>query len=158
MTYPIIDNLVYRTIISFLNQTQEDHHKADVNSPFLNLPIDTVQDFPDDYMHQVCLGVMKNLLLTWMRGPRANNRLSSGQIGQISTKLVSLSQYIPQEFARKPRGLEEVDRWKATEFRQFLVYTGQFALRGVLPNNLYKNFMCLSVAITILLNRDLVLL
>ena len=42
--------------------------------------------------------------------------------------------------------------------RQFLVYTGQFALKGVLPNNLYKNFMCLCVAITILLNRDLVLL
>ena len=117
-----------------------------------------VQDFPVDYMHQVCLGVMKKLLLTWMRGPRANNRLSSGQIGQISTKLVSLAHYIPQEFARKPRGLEEVDRWKATEFRQFLVYTGQIALKGVLPNNLYKNFMCLCVAITILLNRDLVLL
>ena len=120
MTYPIIDNLVYRTIISFLNQTQEDYHKADVNSPFLNLPIDTVQDFPVDYMHQVCLGVMKKLLLTWMRGPRANNRLSSDQIGQICTKLVSLAHYIPQEFARKSTGLEEVDRWKATYPVSFL--------------------------------------
>jgi hypothetical protein len=156
MTYPVIDNLVYRTNTSFRNQTQEEHHKQDLQSPFLDLPIDMVQDFPVDYMHQVCLGVMKKLLVTWMRVSRANNRLSSGQIAQISAKLVSLAHYIPREFARKPRSLEEVDRWKATEFRQFLLYTGQFALKGVLPHNLYKHFMCLCVAITILLNEDLV--
>lgn len=156
MTYPITENLVYRTNVSFRNQTQEEHHK-DVCCPFLDLPMDMIKDFPVDYMHQVCLGVMKKLLITWMRGPRANNRLSSNQVAQISAKLISFVQYIPQEFARKPRGLEEVDRWKATEFRQFLIYTGQFALRGVLSNNLYKHFMCLCVAITILVNEDLVL-
>lgn len=150
------DILLYRTNASFRNQIQE-HHKEDVHSPFIHLPIDMVQYFPVDYMHQVCLGVMKKLLITWMRGPRANNRLSSGQIAQISAKRVSFVHYIPQEFARKPRSLAEVDRWKATEFRQFLLYTGQFALRGVLPNNLYKHVMCLCVAITILVNEDLVL-
>lgn len=98
--------------------------------------MDMINEFPIEYMHQVCLGVMKKLLITWMRSPRANNQLSSNRVAQISAKLISFVQYIPQEFARKPRGLEEVDIWKATEFRQFLLYTGQFALRGVLSNNL----------------------
>lgn len=155
MTYPFTENLVLRSDASFRNQTQEGHHKEGMNSPFVNLPIDMVQHFPIDYMHQVCLGVMKKLLITWIRGPRAQNRLSSGQIKQVSQKLVSLAPYVPKEFARKPRGLEVVDRWKATEFRQFLLYTGPYVLKGILMNSLYKHFMCLSVAISILVNEQL---
>ena len=155
MTYPETDNLTYRTDSSFRNQNQEEHHKPDERSPFLNLPIDMVRDFPIDYMHQVCLGVMKKLIICWMRGPRSNARLSGGLIDQISTRLMSFVQFVPREFARKPRRLDEIDRWKATEFRQFLLYTGPFALKNVLPNNLYKHFMCLSVAVNILVNKTL---
>ena len=155
MTYPETDNLTYRTDASFRNQSQEEHHKPDERSPFLNLPIDMVRDFPIDYMHQVCLGVMKKLIICWMRGPRSNARLSGGLIDQISTRLKSFVQFVPREFARKPRRLDEIDRWKATEFRQFLLYTGPFALKNVLPNNLYKHFMCLSVAVNILVNKTL---
>lgn len=97
----------------------------------------------------------KKLLITWIRGPRAQNRLSSGQIKQVSQNRVSLAPYVPKEFARKPRGLEVVDRWKATEFRQFLLYTGPYVLKGILMNSLYKHSMCLSVAISILVNEQL---
>lgn len=40
----------------------------------------------------------------------------------------------------------EYNQWKATEFRQFLLYTGPVVLQGCLPTRLYKNFMLLSVA------------
>jgi len=43
--------------------------------------------------------------------------------------------------------LAEVDRWKATEFRQFLLYTGMVALRGILPIPYLQNFQILAVAI-----------
>ena len=43
---------------------------------------------------------------------------------------------------------------KATEFRLFLLYTGPVVLKGKLTPALYKNFMCLSVAIRILLNNN----
>ena len=100
-------------------------------------------------MHQVCLGVMKKMLLLWIRGKR-EVRISARQVMEISNNLVCLKEFIPSCFARKPCGLDEIDRWKATEFRQFLLYTGAIALSGVLRDDLYHHFLCLSVAISIL--------
>ena len=108
-----------------------------------------VTKFPVDYMHQVCLGVMKKLLLLWIRGKRLV-RISAGQVMEISNTLVSLKKFIPSCLARTPRGLDEIDRWKATEFRQFLLYSGAIALSGVLGDDLYNHFLCLSIAISIL--------
>ena len=59
---------------------------------------------------------------------------------------------LPKEFARKPRALREIDRWKATEFRQFLLYTGPAALINKLHQDVYKNFLLLHVGIFILVN------
>lgn len=91
-----------------------------------------VSQFPLDYMHLVCLGVMKR-------------RLGSRVIDDISQHLLNLKSHIPSEFARKPRSLKEIDRWKATEFRQFLLYTGPVVLAEILHPNMYKNFLLLSV-------------
>ena len=116
--------------------------------------IDLVEDFPYEYMHLVCLGVTKKLLILWMRGKLENFRLSSGQVDIISQRLVSIRNYIPAEFTRKPRTLREVDRLKATEFRQFLLYTGPLVLHGILPNEHYKLFISLHVAIRILASES----
>ena len=40
-------------------------------------------------------------------------------------------------FACQPRSLEELKLWKATEFRQFLLYTGPVDLKDVVNNKIY---------------------
>lgn len=60
--------------------------------------------------------------------------------------------YIPREFSRKPRGLDELDRWKATEFRLFLLYTGLATLWSYLPSDYLRHFYVLHCAISILCN------
>lgn len=61
--------------------------------------------------------------------------------------------HLPLEFARQPRSLGELARWKATEFRQFLLYTGILILDGILQQiegKMYLNFLLLHTAIQIL--------
>ncbi|CAC5384268.1 unnamed protein product [Mytilus coruscus] len=142
MTYQDVSNLTLRKDESFRSQSQVEHHKG--LSPVTQLPVDMIKQFPIDYMHQVCLGVVKRLILLWMRGPRADFRLSAVLVGQISENLISMRKFIPKEFVRKPRSLIEIDRWKATEFRQFLLYTGAFVLKDVLEPIYYRNFLALT--------------
>ena len=147
VTYPLVKNIELRTDVSFREQVNEEHHHG--TSPFCNLPVDMIKIFPIDYIHQLCLGVMRKLALTWMRGKR-EVKISAGQVETISTKLVDLKCCIPNTFARKLRSLADVDRWKATEFRQFLLYTGKIVLNGTLRHEQFEHFLCLSVASCIL--------
>lgn len=152
MTYPEVD-FIPRTNTSFREQENADHHIT--TSPFCEIPqIDMIQHFPVDYMHQVCLGCMKRLLLTWLKGDKTV-RISYRQKEEISQRLLNLQRFIPNCFARKPRSLNEVDRFKATEYRQILLYTGKLVFRDVIADPLYNHFMVLSTAISILVNREL---
>ncbi|KAL0149593.1 hypothetical protein M9458_055120, partial [Cirrhinus mrigala] len=142
--YPEMKNVTLRTDASFREQLQEKHHQSFGVSPFCMLPIDMIQQFPADYMHQCCLGVMQKLIVLWLCG-KLSTRLSSGQVREISSRLLGLRPFMPDLFARKPRGLEDIDRWKATELRQFVLYTGKIVLKGVLSDELYEHFMLFSV-------------
>ena len=147
VTYPLTKGIQLRSDMSFRRQSNEGHHNR--LSPFCNLPIDMVKKFPIDYMHQLCLGVMRKLMLLWIRGNRSV-KMSAGQVESVSRKLVNLKPFVPSFFARKPRSLAEIDRWKATEFRQFLLYTGKIALHDILRPDMYEHFLVLSVASSIL--------
>lgn len=138
-----------RTDAQFDEMFDEEHHLG--KSPVTSVPIGMVTGFPLDYMHLVCLGVMRRLLLWWLKGP-ITGRLPSSSISKLSDKLVRMTPYIPREFARKPRPVTEIFRWKATEFRQFLLYTGPVALFNLLPNAQYQNFLLLFVGISLLVN------
>ncbi len=143
MTFPEV-NARRRTDDSFRQETDEEHHVQ--HSPFTEVGIDMITCFPYDYMHLVCLGVMRRLLDLWISttGP-LHCRISSSQASMVTDRLLALRNYIPSEFARRPRALVERCRWKATELRQFLLYTGPVVLRGVLQPQIYDNFMLLSV-------------
>ena len=122
--------------------------------PLTCLTEQCVSIFPLDYMHLICLGVVRRMINFWRNGDRIV-KLSSRQILEISEHLIAVRKHIPSEFARRPRSLLEVDRWKATEFRQFLLYTGPVILKSVIPSYLYKHFLTLSVSISILLREDI---
>ena len=101
----------------------------------------------------VCLGVAKRMLIFIRQGPRIC-KLSNTQLQEISNNLKSLKGLIPSEFARQPRSLFDLDRWKATEFRQFLLYTGPIVLKGVVSRAMYDHFLTLHVAMSFLLSSN----
>ena len=92
-------------------------------------------------MHLVCLVGVKRMLCFLRRGPN-NCRLSVHQKADVSARLESLSGFMPRE-------LSELDRWKATEFRQFLLYTGPVVLRHVVTEAVYDHFLSLTLSLTL---------
>lgn len=150
-----------RTHVDFVNQVQRQYHSTDGNfTEILNIPgIDVVQQFSLDYMHAVCLGTMKKMLILWKGdniGRRDINKqkLSPGLIKKISERLLSLKNDIPLDFVRKPRSLDELPRWKATEFRLFLLYVGPVVIYSIVSKKIFQNFLYLNVAMTIFLSPN----
>jgi hypothetical protein len=134
---------------SYRNQSDSDHHVG--VSPLLSLTLNLVDQFPLDYMHLVCLGVVRKLMHTWIKGP-LKTRLLPRNINRISIQLVDLQRQIPLEFSRKSRSLRELDHFKATEFRLFLLYTGPVVMQHFLEPSIYKNFLQLQCSLYILLS------
>ena len=124
------------------------HHKS--RSIIEDIAIDMVKDGILDYMHNSCIGIMRKLLSYWVRRDSPNYLISCEDISEISRRLVSLHSSVPCEFTRKPRSLEDLCRFKATELRQFLMYTGPAVLKNVLPEPLYNHFLLFHTAMKLL--------
>lgn len=79
-------------------------------------------------------------------------RLSASYKLSISKFLTDMRSIWPSDFSRRPRGFDVIDRWKATEFRQFLLYLGPVAIKTYFSGNIFNHFMLLHCAISILVN------
>ena len=122
-------------------------------SILIDLNVNCVDGFVLDYMHLVCLGVVKRILIFLTKGPFPY-RLGSAQLLNTSENLLKFSGKFPSEFARQSRSLHEVKRWKATEFRQFLLYTGFLVLKDAFTPEHYQHFLSLTLAMRIFLDSN----
>jgi hypothetical protein len=138
-----------RTDSQFADNAYTDHQVS--VSPLKSICNELVTSFSLDYLHTVCLGVVRRIVHFWKDGPK-QCRLGWKCLDLMSNNLLALRDNIPREFPRKPRSLKELDRFKATEFKLFLLYTGPAILKSVLSHEMYRHFMSLSVAMHILLS------
>ena len=124
-------------------------------SPLVGQEISLINGFVLDYMHLVMLGVVRRYLTALVQlsfGSKA--RLSANQRELLNSHLLSLNGCLPSEFSRQPRPTDELQYWKATEFRQFLLYVGPIVLYDILSSDAYEHFMYLSIGISILMNTN----
>ena len=110
-----------------------------------------VSQFLYDYMHLVCLGVMRRLLNIWVHGPSAVD-LKKADETEVSNRLLKVGPSVLHEFSRKMRSLTNLPHWKATEYRLFVLYVGPYVMEGVLSSKCWNHFMLLHVAISILVD------
>lgn len=141
-------NAQLRTDKDFRLRKDENYHVG--HSAILKLPdFDLVNNIPLDYMHLVCLRVMRKLLYMWLFG-KLGVRLQHRKVEAISLQLENeLKLYMPCKFVRKPRSLALVKLWKAIKFRNVLLYTGCVVFK-LLHKDLYNHYLILHVAIRIL--------
>ena len=95
-----------------------------------------------------------NGILKFLKNGPAICRLSQVQQSLISNDSTEMKFVIPSDFSRKPRSVVEIDRWKATEFRQFLLYTGPLILKRILSSAMYSHFLTLRMGVAILMDSD----
>lgn len=134
----------------FINR-DDDHFMSGKVSEFSKLSIGLVTQVPLDYLHLVCLGIVKRLLKTWVKGSLPH-RIRGADVDAISVRLKSFRKFVPSCFQRKPRTLWDVDYYKGTEFRQILLYTGFPSLVGILKSTQLDHFILLHLAGHILLS------
>jgi hypothetical protein len=145
VTFPETDSPL-RTDVAFDEMAYNDHQHG--TSTLSQLSVGMVSNFPLDPMHLVYLGVVKHIISSWIKGPIANKcRIGFNAVSQISASLLSCQKYVPREFPRKCRSLDVIDRWKATEFRQFLLYSGIVVIKRKVSEAVYRHFSLLFVAI-----------
>lgn len=99
-----------------------------------------IPDVPLDYMHLICLGAVKKFVISTWCFWRPLHKLCTRNIININNSLISFVKYTPIKFARKSRTLKEFKRWKATEYRNFLLYTGPISLKNILERVKYEHF------------------
>ena len=140
-----------RTDDLFKKEQYADHQIS--VSPLAKLQFPMVTGFILDHMHLVFLGVVKKLLLNWCHGKHGQSRFSQTVKYDISTQLETIAGLIPSCFQRKSRSLSTLDKWKAIEYRFFLLYVGPVVLKDNIEVEEYNLFMKLSVAMHILLSE-----
>jgi len=118
---------VLRTDISFIEKHDDDYHRGEI--PLVNIThFGPVTNIPLDYMHLVCLGVVKKLINLWFDGP-LNIRIRSSVEKEISSKINEIRSSIPVEFQKKPRPFNEYNNEKQSNSEHFFFILNQFFLK-----------------------------
>ena len=113
--------------------------------------------FPPDYMHLVCLGVVRKLLNYYFfpnKEIRLKCKIPNHLIQQLNHDIKCFSKSLPNEFVRKLRCLSEFRHYKASEFRTFLVYFSPIFMKKYLPKEYFDHLMLLYVSVISLLSPD----
>ena len=125
---------------------------------FKNIPnFGAVTGIPIDPMHAISEGVVKRLLMLWERGPKSVRFFTKKNSNVLTTYLKLIAMHIPKECGRKITSIDTSSKWKATQYRLFLVYVGIVALRAIfkVDNEILINFTKLNVATRLLsLNKN----
>lgn len=113
--YDEADLVNVRTYNDYVQRIQEDHHISPNISCLTELTrFNVVSNFSLDYMHLVCLGTVKKLILHFP--------------ASFPGSLENWMNY-------------QISRWKATELRSFLLYIGPIVLKNTLSDDCFKHFM-----------------
>lgn len=143
-----------RSDAEFRNRTCPEFQTRE--TPLLNFPgLTFTRSFPLDYMHLVCLGLVRMFVHLWMSS-EAPRQLLPRQRNVINTKLEQCFPYLSSlDFPRRPRDGKLAFSWKATQARCFLLYVGMVALKGTLSKEKYLHFMQLCIGMRVFLGPSL---
>ncbi|KAK7880001.1 hypothetical protein WMY93_033332 [Mugilogobius chulae] len=115
---------------------------------------DLIKGTAIDYMHSVLLGVMRLLMIQWFSPEFSRQPFSMAKNAkEIDRRFQDIS---PPSSTRYPRSVASHRMFfKASEYRDILIFFGPIVFRGILQTLYYNHFLLLSEAIFILLMESI---
>ncbi len=144
-----------RTKANYMECLEQRNNYGVLNrSCLLDIPyFDIIWGCPVDYMHGICLGVVKYVTLQMLDTTnRTRDFYIGGNVVLIDKALASVK--VPWEIPRVVRPLSQVSLWKANEYRTWL-FVAPIVLQGYLPKRYLDHFSKLSSAVYILLCENI---
>lgn len=109
---------------------------------------------PIDFMHNICLGVVKYMADVWF--DTKNNKMEfylGLKVKKIDKRILQFNTY--SEISRYPREISQRNQWKANEWLNWLLYYANPSLMEFLPRQHFKHFQKLRKVIRMLLGDNL---
>ena len=113
------------------------------------LSFDMVWDFPVDYLHADLLSVVKYLWDIWIE----TKIIKADGFRELNERLMKMTP--PHEIHRQPRPMNEKAKWKASEWRSWLLFYSIVCLQGLIPTEVLNNYSLLVESIFILLQDSI---
>lgn len=130
---------------SIADKVHQKGYSIFVENPFMT---DAIIQNPLDCMHGFDLGCMRKKLVLAKDKKIINMTAANEFIDRVKP-------YIPSDFVRKPRHLEELDFFKASELRTFAIYLGPQLYEEAITNiRVKENFMLFFVSYRLLMEKD----
>lgn len=155
------DSSSSRTQSSFFNAAKQAVERGvpvlGVKGPsILNLlnNFNIISGFITDYMHCVCLGIARQFTMLWCVNSTSNDdfHLTSQQQSDMSKVMCSIM--TPTVIKRKPRSLEYIKYWKATEWLYWLLFYSPIILLNYFTKKLYNHWLLLVASMHLLLQSS----
>lgn len=134
------------------NCVDDDHHRG--HSALSPLPMNLVNDVPFEGMHLLYLGNVKKFCEGQVDNKFSCPKLSGRKLEILNSRMIQLTEYCPTEFNRRPREITQYKHFKATEYRQFLLYTAPAVLLNVLDEEYYLHVMILHCVTRLLVSEN----
>ncbi|XP_077516568.1 uncharacterized protein LOC144126577 [Amblyomma americanum] len=119
---------------------------------------DLVNGFSVEYMHSVLLGVVRQVTETILSTSNSGQHFYVGRpstLEDIDSRLLAIKP--PHCVTRLPRPIRELGHWKASEWRQWILFYALPCLEGILHPDYWRHLCKLSEALHILLREELTL-
>jgi hypothetical protein len=115
---------------------------------------DLVKGFFPDYMHSVLLGVVRQMISLWFDSSNHSKPFYLGRHVQHIDRLL-LAIKPPSEVKRLPRSVTARKYWKASEFRNFLLFYSPICLNHFLPKVYLHHWYLLFFAVHNLMRKGI---
>ncbi|KAL7289988.1 hypothetical protein TKK_0015720 [Trichogramma kaykai] len=138
-----------RSSQSYRDKIDGEHHKEGEGS-LDRLPMDLVSQTVFEYMHLCCIGVMEKILAGIVSGKYAERvHLSKEYQMLLEARLSEVTKFCPVDFARKPFKIQKHTKFKATEYRQIMLYSGSSTFSGLVQEDAYRHYLLFNAAMRI---------